>query len=406
MIRAVRTASIVLGVAAVLYSAAWVMKAFAGLQAIDFYIYYVAAHLDESADVDDIYGHDVQSRVGEEEYARAQQGSSKLRKLDATYRRTLDNVSSPFLYTCFTWLPRDYDVALATYRALLIVSFGVAVLLLGAAARLPWVVTLFLTAALLRFYFPFHADVIIGNVNSFQFLLIALAVAAGRRFPAIGGAVIGLLIAFKPTLGYMVVLLFLAHVASRDFVRVRREILGGAAGMAAAFLAASLNFGGPRVWLQWLPAAGGFFGRLPGRDSNNVTPALALFERFGTRASPFIALALLLGLAIILFRRRKGDDVVVAGLGILVYLLTAPVVWLHYLVLAIPLAVALLREPRTAPVALAALFAMSGQWAMFLGGSPRPLDERIVTPALVALFVAGAWMLAHEGRDRRIAFTE
>src|SRR5690349_8334175 len=74
---------------------------------LDFYIYYVNSQLAARADVADIYAPETQERVGEEYFARAQAGSSELLKYDATRRRRLDNVSSPFLYTALRWLSRD-----------------------------------------------------------------------------------------------------------------------------------------------------------------------------------------------------------------------------------------------------------------------------------------------------------
>ncbi|MGZ5440691.1 MAG: hypothetical protein ACXW5U_07075 [Thermoanaerobaculia bacterium] len=394
MRRVLKYALIALGAAAVLHSGIWVVRALGSQPAVDFYIYYVAADLDARSDVEDIYGPDVQSRIGEEEYARALSGSSRLQKLDAADRRRLDNVSSPFLYTCFTWLPRDYDLALGIFRTLLVVAFGAGVVILGVVAGLPWAAALFLSAALLRFFFPFHTEVIVGNVNAFQLFAIALFAAFDRRFPAIGGAIIVLLVAFKPTLAWMIVVLVVSRLAVRDFARLRRELAGGTVGGLFAFGAAALNFGSPRVWLQWIPVASGFYGRLPGREANNVAPALPLFESVGSSLSLIIASLLLIVVTVLLFRFRSRNNVLLAGLGALVYILSAPVVWLFYLTLAIPAAVALLRNGWTGVVAVAALFAMSGQWLFLMGHGAQPLDWRVITPALLALFAASLWHLA------------
>jgi len=139
---------------------------------LDFYIYYVNAQLPARADVDNIYSAETQERIGEEYYARAQSGPSELRKYDATRRRRLDNVSSPFLYTTLRWVSRDYDVALRQYHALVLFAFVAGVILICRRAGLSWASALFLLAALLLWYRGFEADLRVGNVNSLQLLMI------------------------------------------------------------------------------------------------------------------------------------------------------------------------------------------------------------------------------------------
>lgn len=353
---------------------------------LDFYIYFVARQLAGRADVENIYAPETQERIGEEYYARALQSGSELRTFDATRRRRLDNVSSPFLYSTMRWFSRDYDRALLQYHVLLLAAFIAAVLLLCRRAGLPWWVALLLVAALLWLYRGFEADLRVGNVNSLQ--LFALSVAFWSP-PVLAGAILGMLVAFKPNLLFVALLLAFAH----ERKRLTREILGGAIGGAIAFTIAAISYG-PRSWLQWVTAANQFWHRLPTRGERNVTPFLEVFHRYGEWVGYAIAAVLLAAVVVGLRRTKRHDDLLVAGLGILIYLLSATVVWLHYMVLVLPLAIALLRHRVTAVIAIVALLAIAEEPFEWLTKTQiYPHDAKLIGPALVALFVAGLWQL-------------
>ena len=359
---------------------------------LDFYIYFVAGQLAGRADVENIYAPEVQERVGEEYFERAQRSGSDLRKYDATRRRRLDNVSSPFLYATMRWVSRDYERALTQYHVLVLCAFIAGVMLLwrwrgyGVAGlrgsepsrnpapsqprNLSCASTLFLIAALLLFYRGFEADFRVGNVNSLQ--LFALSVALWSP-PVVAGAILGMLICFKPNLILVAVLLACAH----DKARLRREVLGGAIGALIAFVIAAISYG-PKSWLQWVTAANQFWHRLPTRGERNVTPFLELFHRYGEWLGYVIAAVL----------------TVVAGLGIVIYLLSATVVWLHYMVLVLPLAIALMRHRVTAIISILALAAIAEELFELLTRVPvYPNDAKLIGPALVVLFISGVWML-------------
>ena len=95
----------------------------------------------------------------------------------------------------------------------------------------------------------------------------------------------------------------------------------------------------------------------------------------------------------------RDDTLLLAGLGILIYLLSATVVWLHYMVLVLPLAIALLRDRRTAVVSVVALLAIAEEPFEWLTKTQiYPNDAWLIGPALVALFIAGVWQLNQRPR--------
>jgi hypothetical protein len=384
MPRSLRIVLTVLAALAALWATSVVWRQNERAAGLDFYIYFVAGQLAGRDDVENIYSAEVQARVGEEYFERAQRSGSELRKYDAGRRRRLDLVSSPFLYSTTRWVSRDYDRALTQYHVYAMFCFIAGMLLLCRAARVPWAASLFLLAGLLLWYRGFEADLRVGNVNSTQLLLLGIAMA----FPRVRWLVFGLLIAFKPNLLFVLLLFFIAERA-----RWRANVVQGAVGGVIAFVVASISYGSPRVWLQWVSAANAFYHRLPARVERNVTPALSLFHQYGEWLSYALAAVML---AVVLVRMKRGYDApLLAGLGIMIYLLTANVVWLHYMVLVLPLAIALLRWRATAAVALLALALIAEEPFEWLTKQPAfPVEVWLLAPAMLALFVCGVWKLS------------
>jgi hypothetical protein len=391
MRRILRIALIALGALAAIYAAAVTWRQNERAAGFDFYIYFVNAQLAGRADVTNIYDRDQQARIGEEYYERARQGRSELRRFDANRRRFVDSVSSPFLYTCLSWVSRDYDRALRQYHVVVFAAFVIGFLLIARAAWIRLDAALFLLAGLLLWYRGFEADLRVGNVNSLQLLAIG---AARRAPPAVAGAIVGLLVAFKPNLILLPLLLAVARIASGKGPRLRLELFGGIAGVLVAVVAAAIRYGSFAIWLQWLARANEFYHRLPTRTERNVTPLLALFQQHGAWPSYVVALLLTLVAAIAIWRGKNRDDVLIAGVAVMIYLLSATVVWLHYMVLVIPVALALLHRRGTAIVALLALAAIAEEpYELLTRTAIYPNDAMLLAPAFVALFVCALWAI-------------
>src|SRR5688572_5807737 len=333
MSRALRIASTVAAALAVIYAVVVTWRQHERAAGLDFYIYFVNAQLAVREDVPNIYDRDAQARIGEEYYERAQRDTSELRKFDAKRRRFLDSVSSPFLYTVLGWVSRDYDRALQQYHLLVFAAFILGFLLIARAVWLSWASAMFLLSALLLWYRGFEADLRVGNVNSLQLLMLGISLWCP---PLAAGVIAGMLIAFKPNLLLVPLLLAVARMATRDWRRLRLEVLGGAIGGAIAFVAAAIHYGSFAIWLQWIARANEFYHRLPTRTERNVTPLLMLFHEHGAWPSYVLVLLLTIAAALAIWRGRSRDDVSIIGVAILIYLLSATVVWLHYMVLVIP----------------------------------------------------------------------
>src|SRR5204862_6614857 len=93
--------------------------------------------------------------------------------------------------------------------------------------------------------------------------------------------------------------------------------------------------------------------------------------------------------------RTTRRDAPLLGLAILIYLISAPVVWLHYMVLALPLAIALLRCRWTAIASLLALAVIAEVPFEWITRTPvYPHDATLIPPALLALFACGVYALS------------
>lgn len=386
-----------LGAVAAIYAVVVTWRQNERAAGLDFYIYFVNAQIAGRADVDNIYDADVQARIGEEYFERAQRSGSELRKYDANRRRFVDSVSSPFLYTTLRWVSRDYDRALRQYHVLVLAAFIAGVLLIARAVRLRWSAALFLLAALLLWYRGFEADLRVGNVNSLQLAAIGAALLAP---PFAAGAITGMLVAFKPNLVLIPLLLIVSRIATRDWPRLRRELAGGVSGVVIAIVAAALNYGKMDVWMQWVARANEFYHRLPTRMERNVTPALSLFHEYGAWTSYALALVLTALVVAATVRGKRREDALVIGAAILIYLLSATVVWLHYMVLVIVPALALMRRRATAIVAVISLLLIAEEpYEMLTREAIYPNDAWLIAPAFVLLFLTVVIAIAISPRE-------
>jgi hypothetical protein len=407
MQRAVRILLLVLSIAAAAYAVARIWRNIAQTAAIDFYLVWVNANVAGRDDIPNIYSFDAQSSIGEEFFARALDSGSRVFHETASYRRRLDSRGSPFLYASFAWLGGDFEKALLLYRALTLAALFAAVVLLGRWCSMPLWLSILLFALLVHFFLPFRADFGVGNVNAIQLFFLALALTLGERHPVIAGAILAMLLAQKPNVILVVAMLTLSRILTRDFRRLGREVLGGAIGGALAFVIGSLWFETPRIWLLWLESAGNLYETLLDVEFNNVTPALPLFQQYGTWLSYVIA-AVLIAIACIPLlsggksggqRGGQRDDLLLISLGLLIYFMSATLVWLHYLVLCILPAFALFRTRITAVLAAIALLLMADvpYEMLFEPTNPRMRQPWIVL-GMVMLYTACVAMQKWRGR--------
>ena len=364
---------------------------------IDFFQFWVVARAEAAGGLADPYSDEARSALAEtgKRLVAETPGSARLAAA-VGYREHIETFSTPFLYMAVGALSSaDYDASLDRFGVLRLLCLvaGVAVLCRLAGCD-PWLTGLWLLTTL-WFSEPVRSDARVGNVNALQLAALAgyLALARGPsdRRQAAAGATLGLLMAFKPTLGLVAAFLAIDWALRREWRRLALQGASFAAAGLAAVIASSAWFGSPRVWLDWVEA----LPRLERvADISVANGNFALARLAGELGAPLpsgaivAALALALGAAAWLGARnpkpRAGSrDFLVAALGCAAAVVGVQLGWLHYFLLVAPLAIylfATLADPRElALVALASLLVL---------GTP----ERAFAPELSSHWQAGAYL--------------
>lgn len=364
---------------------------------LDFYQFWAGAQVARSPATANLYSPLTRATAYDAFVRRAQAESPRMLAI-ARMRTDFEFFSTPFLYTTFGVFGGRYDRDLFAYRVILLASFVAGVLLLGRAAGLTWAASLMIVAFGLTLFQPAKSDFRVLNVNSLQLLAVAASIrlAGGddRRRWFAGAALLGVVAMFKPNIAIVVPLL-LAY-RRRERARLLAEGAGVAAGVGVAFVASSIYFRSPSAWLQWLAAARGLAGTVLSRESGNFAP----FANLGT-AAPIAATVVLMAVTLYCARRR-GQSALVIGMGLLIYLVGATLVWIHYVILALPLAVALLSTRMRWPALLALTLVGGDLWNRTFGITSAIGEAVVCWLGLALLFVLGLRELA-AGRDVRPA---
>ncbi|HEY2321469.1 MAG TPA: glycosyltransferase 87 family protein [Thermoanaerobaculia bacterium] len=304
-------------------------------QGLDFYQFWIggqeAPHVRGA-----LWSLETAKTLGTTYYYRAASGKSERMYVVASGRRELELFSTPFLYTCFGALPADYERAYLIWSILGLVALVAAIAIMARALRWPIAGFLFFLAFVLLLFQPLTSELRVENVNEVQLLIIAAYVVTP---PAVRGAILGIAIALKPNVAIALPLV-IAFELALDRRKLLPEMLGVVAGGGAAVAVSSAYFQSATVWIDWLRAARTLSQTIYARETGNVAPALFL-----GRYAWVLAVVLTIAAAFLLVRYRNASAELAVSLGLLVYLLSAPLAWLHYLLLAIPLGMILLSSP-------------------------------------------------------------
>ncbi len=288
-------------------------------------------------------------------------GNPKLRSANRL-RRDLEPMGTPFLYAAFSFFPRDYEIAQGLYTALQYLAAGLAIVLLARLRGLPPALAVCLALIIELTFDPFSLELKVGNVNSLQllFAVALLAIAARRLYTGhalVDGlfvAALAVLVIFKPNTPWIALALGLHYWT----VAGTRKFLV-AAGLAAVLGALALAcgaryFGGAGAWAEWIGYARGLDGTaLPlTLDQGNLSIGMLLAERtrsYGPLAyGAILAAILIVALVSVMSSTGRRSDVLAAtaakcfsdpwfaaSLGVLLTFATSPLVWPHYLLLAL-----------------------------------------------------------------------
>ncbi len=375
---------------------------------LDFYQFWVVAQVAGRGDVPNVYAEEARYRLAGEFRRRAQTDEdSERRRVAAQPWKVFEPTATPLLYSAFRPLSGgSYEHDFLLFRLIGLAAFTTGVLAL--ARRLGHG----LTVALLFVAFaglacqPLESDIRVGNVNQLQVGLIAGYLWLSSRKDAsrwqwAAGALLALLVLFKPNLIALVPLLAASWILGRRRQKLARQSVGMAAGAAAGVAAPALVFGTWQAWPQWLA----YLRSLPPEKIplryGNMGLARQVLETLEVDLAPLLALATTaIVLACLWLGRRHGpvpaaiEDGAAIAAGCLVYLLSAPMVWLHYLLLALPAAVVLLRPGdgatvaawRRVPAVVALLAIGVNPWADPFGIQDLRVQAAVTSLGVLVLF--------------------
>jgi len=378
---------------------------------LDYYQFWVVGQAVSRLGDTDVYSEEGRKRIGGQVLDSLPRETISDRLVAAVSRRkVLETYSTPFLYTLAGTLASGrYDADQAGFAVLSLVCGIAGVLGLCRVLRYSPLAASAAVLLLAELFAPYRSDLRVGNVNLIQlgllsaFLCVRSLSPRRWRDPA-AGAILGFAVMFKPNLAHVAAMLALGWLVNRRFGRLASVAAGAAASGVAAFTASVLFFGTWRAWSGWLAAVRSLPDDIVGIAIGNFALARMLGDAVGRRAVPLLAIAVLAtAFGSLWAGRRAGEgtpaaardddprrealgDLLLVGAGCLAYLLTAPLVWVHYFVLAIPLALALLRPAADAAIGRAGARELLAGIAVVLLAN-RPLEALVGQghPALVAI---------------------
>jgi hypothetical protein len=191
----------------------------------------------------------------------------------------------------------------------------------------------------------------VANVNNFQLCLIALFLwlqnAAQRWSDVVSGSVLALGIALKPNLAAVLPAVGIVWIGGWLWGKITRVAVGVLLGACVAFVTPALLVSSV-TWSNWLQVLPELTSSAQPTEFGNIAMATFISSRSGIEASrPLLAAGALLVTAVALRplwmrevrdegRHSFGRTFLGVNAGLLLTLLTARLVWAHYLVLALP----------------------------------------------------------------------
>jgi len=336
-------------------------QSFERFSGIDFYQFWVVTQVVGQKGVGNIYSQEERRRIGGffNELANRLPGAEKLR-LVASYRKVLETYSTPFLYSFFRlFASGQYIHDLERFQ---IFSLLCMCALIGVLGKI-YNYSLSAILALIIFgilFDPFKSDVRVANVNQLQLGFMALfllfQMGSRRHWKHVAcGAVLGIMLLFKPNQIFIIWMLLISWFAHRQYGRLLLSMSGMAMCAVAIFLLTNFHWGTPWCWMNWLLALKDIPGDIITVELGNFSLTRLWLDMQGKNISLILTVILVVvsstlvwlgarpGLTQVEFKDEVQQDARMMAVGSLIYLLSAPLVWLHYYLTVIPIIMVLLR---------------------------------------------------------------
>ena len=338
---------------------------------VDFFNLWSVPHALAARDIGNIYDHDDQRIMADalRHEATLSSASTAQRRTTAItaelYSGRVDALGSPVIYALVSALSSGtYERDQRRFVWLLLCSFVLSMAIAGHSLGYPFGAACALIALCLISCAPLLADLRVANINTLQLLsLVGFAWAAGRRRDLLAGLLLGVGVASKlNTVGIACVFCIVLLARRPRYRRLTRFMGGFALGLLVAISASTAYLGRFTIWWQdaarvmetlgpsEYPLPLGNFGLASlARHSVgwNITPWVSLFL-WG--AVIYVAVSAGRGAPSEAHGRAGGalsgteiEAWVSVGIGCIAMLLAAQLVWIHYYVLLLPLALFLCR---------------------------------------------------------------
>jgi hypothetical protein len=324
---------------------------------MDFYQYWAVGQAVSSMDIDNIYSHLDRTRIGTEMARRAAIDPEASRHKSVAKRRpVLETYSSPFLYAFLGLFRfRAYETAFQTYRIFSLFCGLLAITIFCRLLSYSKIQTLAVIALFAGWFEPFFCELRVLNVNLLQLMLLAILCwmlnrKGSESWDISVGFLIGLMLMFKPNTLFVGAFLFCWYAFHRLLAKVFRMAVGTFLSVLFFGAISSWFFGSVNPWINWM-------GALLSLPDEIITPmhsnySLTMMIGYVTGVDLSTVLLPLLFLFSVAFlwiisiydnttgfeayAPKVEADIMIVGLGCLVYLVAARLVWLHYYLLSVP----------------------------------------------------------------------
>ncbi len=272
----------------------------------------------------------------------------------------IETTATPFLYTFFDLISSgDYDTDRMRFTIISMLCFIISFIILCYLFRINLLMSLLLLAFFLTLYIPLSSELIVGNVNQIQLLIITMflwILVKSKHFyqVLIAGALIGIGIMFKPNILIMLVLIGILYLVNKRFQKLIAIIIGSCVGVLISILLSVLYFGQFEIWIHFIKALPDILDMsIPFTLGNYSLSSLVYSLAEINTSSTLLPLFIIIFLIVIWISRSKRsgkrqnsvslndlekEEVFLAtGIGCAITLLAMGLSWLHYYILLIPL---------------------------------------------------------------------
>jgi hypothetical protein len=313
----------------------------------------------------------------------------------------VDTAATPFLLALHAASTGKYEVDRRVFAAFAIVAFLYGVATFVCLAGHPPLVAAGVAALAAIVWRPFVSDLRDGNVGSLQLAVLAVAAwALSRQAHVAAGALLGIGAAAKPTTALVIATVLLSLASDRK--GAGRFVAGVAAGAFAAAIVGAVALGGPHVWIDWVHVLPSLLDPTWGFEGGNVAISKIMpAEWVGVASVAWLIHAAFAAVAVATLKTPaegapRDRALLAVAIGAPLMLLTSRLVWFHYYVLLLPLAIVLVRRGavqerkdvlRVGVVAVAVLAGTNVSPMIFEGGAARAAALFAGTLALCVLGV-------------------